>query len=227
MSFDLSNKLIAAAALATLVAAPAVGKSFDDDDVIEREFIQRGFDGGGMVKVRFWGRDTDGDGQLYSMSGFLANFLPFLDPDSDGTPLPVGNEFLRVEMTFLDFFGLPCFEQVFDESETPIDQTPNFGPTAFYGFSYNLDGGKLGDDPVEGFSFAPLAPSIAYTQGELFEYLLGPGFPLLTTCGPDGDAVCASVLQFNMFAEVVNEAFTNRRVNVKKIKNKPIACSAD
>jgi hypothetical protein len=94
-------------------------------------------------------------------------------------------------------------------------------------FERFLDRGKLGDDPDEGSSFAPLAPGIAYTQDELFEYLLGPGFPLLTTCGPDGDAVCASVLQFNMFAEVVNEAYTNRRVNVKKIKNKPIACSAD
>ena len=230
MSLELRSKLVTIAALAVLVCAPAMANSFNDDGVIEREFVQRGFDGGGTVTVRFWGRDTNGDGRLYSMSGFMATLLPLFDPDSDGTPWPVGNEFIRVEMTYRDFFGIPCFEQVFDERETPIDQTPAFGPTAFYGFAYNLDGGKLSDDPDEGFSFGPLAPSIAYTQGELFEYLLGPGFPLLTTCGPDGDAVCASVLQFvigDMGPEVVNDAYTNRKVNVKKFKNKPAGCAAE
>ena len=230
MSFELRSKLVTTAALAALVCTPAMAKSFDDDDVIEREFVQRGFDGGGTVTVRFWGRDTNGDGRLYSMSGFLAGFLPFLDPNSDGTPLPVGNEFIRVELTLRDFFGIPCFEQVFDERETPIDQTPAFGPTAFYAFAYNLDGGKLSDEPDEGFSFGPLAPSIAYSQGQLFEYLLGPGFPLLKTCGPDGDAVCAAVSQLvigDMGLEVVNDAYTNRKINVKKIKNKPAGCAAE
>ena len=221
MTFDIRTTFLATVALATFVAAPATAEELDDD-VIVGEFVQRGFDDRGRVKVRFWGRDADGDGRLYSMSGFLATSLPLFDPNSDGTPLPVGNEFIRVEVTYCDYFGLPSFTQVFDERETPIDQTPNFGPTAFYGFAYNLDGGRMGDDPDEGMSLSPLAPSIAYVAGELFRYLLGPGFPELRTCAPGSGTVCAAVQQINLTPggiDIVNESYSDKRISVKKKLN--------
>ncbi len=230
MTFDTHIRLFAAAMLAILAAGPAAADDLDGEDVIAGQFIQRGFDGHGKVKVRFWGRDLDGDGRLYSMSGFLATNLPFFDPSSDGTPWPVGNEFIRVEVTFCDFFGLPKFQQVFDERETPIDQTPNFGPTAFYGFAYNLDRGRIGDDADEGISLSPLAPSVAYVTGELFRYLLGPASPELRTCKPGSDTVCAGVQQLNLTPtgiDVVNEAYSNRRINVKKADNGSNQCELD
>lgn len=225
MTIKLTTKLLIAICLAIFLFSPLPAKAHeaDDDDggLIALEFVQHGFDGGGKIKVRFWGRDLNGDGVLYSMSGFLANNLPLFDPASNGAPLPVGNEFIRVEITFIDFFGIPRFKQVFDERETPIDLTPAFSPTAFFGFVYNLDGGKLGDDPNEGFSFAPLAPSVSYSMGELFKNLLFEPAPKLMTCGQGGQTVCAAVQQFALgdFAPiVVNEAFSNKRIKVRKMK---------
>ena len=239
MRFERRTQILAALALAVCTLVPGMaladhmgeGKDNGNGNVISREFVQP-FQGGGEIRVRFWGRDLDGDGVLYSMSGFLAYFLPLLDPASGGAPLPVGNEFIRVEVTFIDFLGIPRFEQVFDERETPIDLTPNFGPTAFMGFVYNLDGGELGDDPNEGFSLAPLAPSVSYNIGPLFRNILGPGEPQLGACGLGGGNVCASVVQLGFNAtglatlsEYYSDAVALTEQGKNKIGSKP--CGAD
>jgi hypothetical protein len=188
----------------------------DDDGLIRVQFTQRGFEKGAKVRVRMWGRDDNGDGILYSMSGFLAMILP--GPMTMGP----GNEFIRVEAEFINFFGIPRFKQVWDERETPILQEPGPGTTMFFGFSYNLDGGMIGDDPNEGVSFSPLAPSVTYTMGELFQTILGPGFTELFSCGQEG-SVCAAVTQLNAIPEppgfeLVNEAYSNDQIYVRPIK---------
>lgn len=229
MNFQMRRGLLAAVALAAFVAGPVAADELDDDDVITGQFTQRGFDDGGRVRVRFWGRDTDGDGVLYSMSGFLAANLPLFDPESDGAPLPVGNEFIRVELTLLDVFGIPRVRQVFDERETPIDLTPNFGPTAFFGFVYNIGSGRMSDEANEGISFAPLAPSISYVTGELFRFLLGPESPQLLSCAPGSGEVCGAVQQLKpgpTGLDLINETYSDKRIKVKQLR-KWNQCEAD
>jgi len=228
-----TSKCLVAGLLAILLISPSPARPDDIDDaaggLIALEFTHHGFDDG-EIKVRIWGRDLNGDGVLYSMSGFLATNLPLFDPASNGAPLPVGNEFIRVEVTFEDFFGIPRFTQVFDERETPIDLTPAFGPTAFFGFVYNLDGGAPGDDPNEGFSFAPLAPSITYSMGALFKDLLFEPAPRLGTCGQGDGTVCAAVQQFAIGAFgpiVINEAFSGKRIKLRKPKSDREQCEKD
>ena len=59
MNFNIRTGLLAAVALAAFVAGPSAADELDDDDVISGQFTQRGFDDGGRVRVRFWGRDTE------------------------------------------------------------------------------------------------------------------------------------------------------------------------
>ena len=99
------------------------------DGLIGLRFTQRGFDGNSKIRVKMWGEDRNGDGVLYSMSGFLAWILP--GPMAMGP----GNELIRVEAEFIDFFGIPRFKQVWDERTTPILQMPGPDPTMFFGFS--------------------------------------------------------------------------------------------
>jgi len=208
-------------AICSLGATPAVADNngVGKGPVTSGEFVQTDFDNGGEIRVKFWGRDLDGDGVLYSMSGFLAaNIL-----DSNGAPLSPGNELIRIEMSFVNFLGIPYFQQVFDERETPMDLTPAFSSTAFMGFAYNLDGGKFGDDANEGISLGPLAPSVWYAMGPLFGNILFPGQPQLGPCGLGGTSLCAAVTQlgFNETGLAVLTAnYANSEIHVHKGKGK-------
>lgn len=231
MHINLRTLLLGAAAITMFSIAPAPaeaghkGKGKWQAPVISGEFVQTDFDNGGEIHVKFWGRDVDGDGVLYSMAGYLASELGRVNPQAGGIPYPVGNELIRLEVTFINFLGIPSFTQHFDERETPIDLEPNFGPAAFMGFSYNLDGGDFGDDSNEGISFGPLAPSVSYYMGELFEPNLFQPAPLLTRCGQGGDTVCAAVSQLGPFSfelglPKLTENYSNGAIQVHKGKKK-------
>ncbi len=214
----LSTALLVALSLC-FQASSSANERHRDDGLISLQFKQQNFNNGESIRVRIWGRDDNQDGVLYSMSGFLAFFLPTLEQPTPGAPLDVGNELIRIEVEFRNFLGIPIFKQVFDERSTPLDQTPNFGPTAFFGFSYNLDGDFFGDDANEGISLGPLAPSVAYTVGPVFRFLLNPGSPLLSACGLGGDTTCSAIsaLGFNQDGlSTLWESYSNTPIQVRK-----------
>ncbi len=109
---------------------------------------------GGTVTGLIVGEDLDGDGRLYSIAPGLAGFLGIPEGEPEVTYASV-----RIEGVLGQ-----TVTNVFDASVAPITDDANF----FWGFAYNLDGGPIGDDPDEGVSFAPLAPSTSYWAGELF-----------------------------------------------------------
>ena len=140
---------------------------------------------GGTVTGLLVGEDLDGDGRLYSVAPGLANFVGITAGGEEVTYASV-----RIE----DVLG-QTVTNVFDASVAGIEDDSNF----FWGFAYNLDGGPIGDDPDEGLSFAPLAPSTSYTAGALFAPAIsGPVIPdPIGTCGNEAGDACSAITTLN------------------------------
>ncbi len=140
------------------------------------------FPDGGQVDGFVIGEDLDGDGRLYSMASVIGDLLG----------QPTGDEVDYMIVRFRNFQG-QSFTNVYDRSVAGIDDPSN----AFMGLSYNLDGGALGDDPNEGISLSPLAPSTSYIMGPMFTPASAVG---RDAYGPYGNAdglPCADVLTLN------------------------------
>ncbi len=138
------------------------------------------YPGGGTVTGLLVGEDLDGDGRLYSVAPGLAGFLGIDTGEPEVTYASV-----RIEGVLGQ-----TVTNVFDASVAPITDDTNF----FWGFAYTLDGGPIGDDPDEGVSFAPLAPSTSYWAGELFAPAItgvieGPTGP----CGNQDGNPCSAI----------------------------------
>lgn len=180
------------------------------------EFRQGGFPGGGSVHGILAGRDLDGDGRLYSMASFIGDFLG----------QPAGDEVTFASVTF-ENIDQRTWTQVWDASVTGI-QDP---PSSFYGFAYNLDGGELGDEPDEGISFAPFAPSTSYVQGELFGPAISPDpIPdvVLVTCGQPEVGPCGTVVSLvpGEPFPAVDVTFATHSAEATRIAPKPMLLDA-
>lgn len=164
-----------AVAIGLALAGPASAEE------ISIQFSQS-YPGGGTVTGLLVGEDLDGDGQLYSVSPGLAGFLGLPEGQAEVTYASV-----RIEGVLGQ-----TITNVFDASVAPITDDANF----FWGFSYNLDGGPLGDDPDEGVSFGPLAPSTSYVAGALFASAWSPD-PVdesIEACGNENGAACSAIV---------------------------------
>jgi hypothetical protein len=164
-----------AVAIGLALAGPASAEE------ISIQFSQS-YPGGGTVTGLLVGEDLDGDGQLYSVSPGLAGFLGLPEGQAEVTYASV-----RIEGVLGQ-----TITNVFDASVAPITDDANF----FWGFSYNLDGGPLGDDPDEGVSFGPLAPSTSYVAGALFAPAWSPD-PVdesIEACGNENGAACSAIV---------------------------------
>ncbi|NKI34053.1 hypothetical protein HFP89_02585 [Wenzhouxiangella sp. XN79A] len=140
------------------------------------------YPGGGTVTGLLVGEDLDGDGQLYSVAPGLAGFLGLPEGEPEVTYASV-----RIEGVLGQ-----TITNVFDASVAPITDDANF----FWGFSYNLDGGPLGDDPDEGVSFGPLAPSTSFAAGALFAPAWSPN-PVaepIDVCGNENGDACSAIV---------------------------------
>jgi hypothetical protein len=149
-------------------------------ETVSVQFSQS-YPGGGTVTGLLVGEDLDGDGRLYAVAPGMAGFLGIE---------PASGEVTYASVRIEGLLGQPV-ANIFDASVADLEDDSNF----FWGFAYNLDGGPIGDDPDEGLSFAPLAPSTSYTLGELFApAITGSGIPdAIGPCGnPEGD-ICSAV----------------------------------
>jgi len=69
-------------------------------------------------------------------------------------------------------------------------------------FSYNIDGGTIGDDPDEGISLSIFSPSTNYLMGSAFAFIFANEVSEpIGTCGVD--PVCATVAALCRVAIVV------------------------
>jgi hypothetical protein len=143
--------------------------------------FSQSYPGGGTVTGLIVGEDLDGDGRLYAVAPGVAGFLGIEPASGEVTYASVRIEGLLGQTV----------TNVFDASVADLEDDSNF----FWGFAYNLDGGPIGDDPDEGVSFAPLAPSTSYFAGPLFSGAVDPE-PLntpLVPCGQPDVAPCSGI----------------------------------
>jgi len=165
---------------ASLFAGTTLAASIALAEQVSIQFSQT-YPGGGTVTGLIVGEDLNGDGRLYSVAPGLADFLG-LEPG--------GEEVTYASVRIEGVLG-QAVTNVFDASVAGIEDDSNF----FWGFAYNLDGGPLGDEPDEGVSFAPLAPSTSYVAGSLF----GPSFSPsvipdpISTCGNAEGVACSAI----------------------------------
>ncbi len=164
--------------------ALAIGLAFAGPAAAEEVSIQfsQTYPNGGTVTGLIVGEDLDGDGQLYTVAPGLAGFLGLPEGEAEVTYASV-----RIEGVLGQ-----TITNVFDASEAPITDDANF----FWGFAYNLDGGPLGDDPDEGVSFGPLAPSTSYVAGALFASAWSPD-PVaepIGACGNENGDACSAIV---------------------------------
>jgi hypothetical protein len=187
-------------------AASLATTAVQAQETVTYEFTQGGFPGGGVITGIIRGKDLNGDGRLYSLPEDIAAF----------GGLPAGNEVDYVEITFTGFNRARPYTQVYDKSVADIDDPSNF----FMGFAYNLNGGEIGDEPDEGISFAPFAPSTVYTMGEFFSFYINP-FPFddvfLTPCGTGG--TCATVFEYDADLEVIYADFSGANIETELLED--------
>ncbi|MCK7594217.1 hypothetical protein [Pseudomarimonas salicorniae] len=201
-------RAVSLALLALGMAAPAAAEK------VSFQFSQV-FPGGGQVDGFVIGEDLDGDGKLYSIAPLIRGFLG----------LPEGDEVEYVSIHVQNINGR-SFTQVYSKEDGGLEDDNN----AFFGFSYNLDGGAFGDDDDEGMFLGPLAPSTSYIMGPRFapaqaaqsEAGFGP-------CGnPDG-LPCAAIttllpvdpfpnfeLTFNLFSSAAVPTTTDLRFTFRQ-----------
>lgn len=121
-------------------------------------FSQDSFSNGGSVTGYFRGTDLNGDGRLLSSSPFISAF----------TGVALSNELEYAEITFSGTgTSLGSQTLIYDKSVADVFAPQNF----FFGFSFNIGSGTIGDEDNEGFSFSPFAPSTNYLLGAVFRSL--------------------------------------------------------
>ncbi len=121
-------------------------------------FSQDSFSNGGSVTGFFRGTDLNGDGILLSSSPFISAF----------TGVALSNELEYAEITFSGTgTSLGSQTLIYDKSVADVFAPQNF----FFGFSFNIGSGTIGDEDNEGFSFSPFAPSTNYLLGAVFKSL--------------------------------------------------------
>ena len=170
--------------LALGIAGTSLAASHALAETVSIQFSQS-YPGGGTVTGLLVGEDLDGDGRLYSMNPFVADFLG----------VPTGDEVTYASVRIDGVLGEPVVV-IFDAG---VGDGINDPSNAFFGFAYNLDGGALGDDADEGVSFGPLAPSTSYFAGPLFSGAVSPQ-PLptpLVPCGQDEIGPCSAIITLN------------------------------
>lgn len=183
--------------------------------------FSQAFEDGALITGQFSGTDTNGDGRLYSASRL---FEIFTTPPGGGDPLiPFGNEFEFLELTFTGFswLGAGPLTQTYDKSVADMDAFEN----AFKAFSYNLDGGPLGDDPDEGISFgvqvSPGSPtSTSYALGQAFNFAWNDYLdPDIGACGtgPCGAVFESEFAQGGPGFVVINQALSSASVRTASV----------
>ena len=168
----------ALATICTLGAISAYAQS--ESETISLQFTQTGFGQGGVARLFVSGQDLDGDGRLYSMGGFGTQVIGY----------PAGDEVEYIALTLEDINGR-TWTQRYDRNVAGATAEEN----GFFGFAYNLDGGAFADDPDEGISFSPLAPSMSMVAGELFSPFISP-IPFdnpLVSCGQPENGSCSVI----------------------------------
>ncbi|TVQ37636.1 MAG: hypothetical protein EA370_06760 [Wenzhouxiangella sp.] len=151
-------------------------------DLLRYEFEQGGFDNGARIYGTITGRDLDGDGRIYSASPFMADFLG----------IPMGDEVMLATVTIVGMEPLPI-RNVFDLVATPIEEFDNF----FFGASVAVDGDRISEDGLTGFSISPWSPSTSYVSGELFSGFINPvpvDFQDIGNCNNDEDLPCGALV---------------------------------
>lgn len=111
------------------------------------------FPDGGQVDGFVIGEDLNGDGKLFSIAPFIGQFLG-LEPSDEV-------EYVSIHVQNVNGRS---FTQVFSNADGGLEDDNN----AFFGLSYNLDGGAFGDDADEGMFLGPPAPSTSYIMGPRF-----------------------------------------------------------